>query len=245
MTSELIVIVPTRSRPHNVGPVVDAWQETGAFEDGGELFFVLDGDDPSYPEYVSALDAARGHMPASDRNITWGMRSTWQPLVPKLNSAAVDLLSWSPYALGFAGDDHRPRTRGWVRAYTDALRAGAGIVYGDDGYQGENLPTQWAMRADIVKALGRMVPAPVEHLYCDNAIKDLGEQAGLLGWLPEVRIEHVHPVAGKAQSDEQYERVNSRAQYRSDRAAYCEWRQNGLAADVALLGHLRKGETHP
>ncbi|WP_037684635.1 hypothetical protein, partial [Streptomyces griseus] len=106
------------------------------------------------------------------------------------------------------------RTVGWAGRYVDELRQlGTGIVYGDDGYQGERLPTQWAMTADVVGALGRMVPAPVEHLYCDNSVLDLGRAAGCIRYLPDVLVEHMHPVAGKAADDDQYRRVNSSAQY--------------------------------
>lgn len=243
MTVDLIVIVPTRSRPENVSRVVEAWRVTGAFVDRAELHFAVDGDDPAYPRYVEQLDAVRAWLPDWEHKITWSVHGTWRPLVPKLNAAAADLALFSPFALGFAGDDHVPRTPHWVRAYVDALRAGAGIVYGDDGYQHENLPTEWAMRTEIVNALGRMVPAPVDHLYCDNSIRELGRAAGLLRYLPDVTIEHMHPSAGKAPTDAQYDRVNGPEQYAGDRAAYREWKRSGLHADAARLVNMIKGET--
>lgn len=240
MSPELIVIVPTRSRPMHVQRIVQAWNDTDAFEHGAELRFVIDEDDPAYGDY---REAYASHC-AGNGQISLDVISRWMPLVPKLNTAAVEAVELAPLAVGFAGDDHLPRTPGWVRIYLGALRAGAGIVHGDDGYQHGNLPTEWAMRADIIEALGRMIPAPVEHLYCDNSVKDLGLATGSLRYLPEVSIEHLHPVAGKADSDEQYERVNSRRQFRGDRQAYREWVSSGLAADAAVVNHLRKGETH-
>lgn len=243
MSAELIVIVPTRSRPQSVAPVVEAWRDTDAFADGGRLVFVLDADDPTFGDYAIALSAA-SPLPGSGQPVSWIAQQRWRPLVPKLNSAADYLhVTQRPYALGFAGDDHRPRTAGWARRYLDELRSGAGIVHGDDGYQGVNLPTEWAMRADIVSALGgRMVPAPVEHLYCDNSVQDLGRATGLLRYLPDVRIEHLHPAAGHP-GDEQHERVNSREQYRTDRPAYRAWRRSGLFADVEAVNRFIKGET--
>lgn len=238
---ELITIVPTRSRPHHVQRVVRAWEDTHAFDDGAELHFVVDMDDERYDEYEDLL------ADVDLNRITWSSIGRWKPLVPKLNDAAMRLLTWPEitFALGFAGDDHVPRTDHWVATYVAALRDGAGIVYGDDGYQHEKIPTEWAMRADIVGALERMVPAPVDHLYCDNAIRDLGEATGLLRYLPEVSIEHLNPYAdGKAPMDEQYARVNGAEQYRNDRPAYRQWRRNGLAEDAATVNALRKGETH-
>ena len=107
------------------------------------------------------------------------------------------------------GDDHRPRTDGWDTKMLAALRElGTGVVYGDDLLQGERLCTSWAMTSDIVRALGRMVPAPVEHMFCDNAVMDLAKAAKCLRYLPDVVIEHLHPLAGKADWDPGYWRVN-------------------------------------
>lgn len=245
MQPTLITIVPTRSRPFHVKRVVDAWIETGAFGHGAELCFVIDADDPAHDAYVEQLEFAAAGIPNERRVMQWMTAAKWAPLVPKLNDATTYLrASRDPFALGFAGDDHVPRTYGWADTYLRSLLTDrVGIVYGDDGYQGANLPTEWAMRASIVKALGRMIPAPVEHLYCDNSIRDLGNNAGCLLHLPEVTIEHVHPAAGKAETDEQYDRVNGRDQYRGDRRAYRDWvRYGGLADDVAKISRIFEGE---
>lgn len=246
MQPSLITIVPTRSRPFHVKRVVEAWRDTRAFEDGAELVFVIDADDPAFAAYAQEISSAAATLTYDHQVLSWLPIPAWQPLVPKLNGAAMHLRALrDPFALGFAGDDHVPRTLGWVNTYLRALLGGgAGIVYGDDGYQGENLPTEWAMRADIVGALGRMIPAPVEHLYCDNSIRDVGREAEVLRYLPGVRIEHMHPAAGKVATDEQYDRVNSRQQNRGDRRAYREWRDlGGLAADSAVIRELFMGET--
>lgn len=236
---DLVTIVPTRSRPEAVARVVAAWEGTGAFAEGAELMFVVDRDDPRRDEYEAAVRAAHPGEPG----VSAVYADTWRPLVPKLNRIAVTLaIGRYAYALGFAGDDHLPRTEGWVGRYlTELYSAGTAIVYCDDGYQHENIPTQWAMTSDIVRALGRMVPAPVDHLYCDNAVRDLGLGAGCLTYLRDVLIEHMHPVARDAEGkpkgadDDQYRRVNGRDQYRADRAAYRGWARNGLAADVAAV----------
>jgi len=229
---DLLTIVPTRSRPESVEKVVAAWELTGAFEEGAELMFVVDRDDPRCAEYRTAIVAA-----TQQRQVGAVYEDAWRPLVPKLNRIAVSLAAGRyAHALGFAGDDHLPRTVGWVGRYLTVLYQQPGIVYCDDGYQHENIPTQWAMTADIVRALGRMVPAPVEHLYCDNAVRDLGQGADCLTYLPDVMIEHMHPVVGKGSDDEQYRKVNSSEQYRTDRPAYRGWvRSGGLAHDVEIV----------
>lgn len=234
---ELLVIVPTRGRPDNVRRVIEAWDATGAWADAS-LTFALDADDVEHPENVRRISHARAldHR-KSLRDFTI---SAWQPMVTKLNAVAT--AGAGQYdALAFAGDDHLPRTRGWVRSYLDALdELGTGIVYGDDLVQGERLPTQWAMTADIVQALGRMVPADVEHLYCDNAILALGEASGCIRYLPDVIVEHAHPVAGRGTWDDQYRRVNRPDQYRRDGQAYRQWTRDGLERDAATARRLRE-----
>jgi hypothetical protein len=231
---ELAIIVPTRGRPENIRKVIGAWDFTNAW-DHADLLVVADADDPEIGGYRSiwaeddALPAQLVVVPA------------WLPMVHKLDAAARDAAG-RYWAVGFAGDDHLPQTIGWAKRYLTVLHElGSGMVYGDDGYQGAKLSTEWAITSDVVHALGRMVPAPVEHMYCDNAMMDLFGQAGAMRHLPEIRIEHMHPVAGKAQTDAQYQRVNHRDQFRTDRRAYEGWQRAALAHDVAAVRALRAG----
>jgi hypothetical protein len=142
--------------------------------------------------------------------------------------------------VAFMGDDHVPRSPAWADAILTFMAAThPQIVYGRDGFQDRKLPTWWAMSSDIIKALGRMVPAPVQHLYCDNAVLTLGEAANMITFLPHILIEHMHPVAGKSEWDPGYERVNRRQQYDRDAAAYRMWVEDGLKRDATLLRELR------
>lgn len=245
----MIVIVPTRSRPHNVAPLVEAFRETSAFDEGVELYFVADRDDPDFDAYAVAVHDASLITGNERRVVTLLDASHHEQLVPKLNKAAHYLVvTQRPRHIGFMGDDHRPRTRGWARMYREALDGlGTGVVSCPDGYRPDDLPTQWMMTADIVEALdGRMVPAPVEHLYCDDAIRELGKAAGCYRYLDDCLIEHVHPVAGKTETDEQYDRVNSQVQYRRDRSSYRTWkRDGGLAWDAQAVVNLRTEKGKP
>lgn len=242
--SRLLMIVPTRSRPQNVMPVVEAWLETDAFA-VADLMLVADMDDPSFDAYCTATERAARDVAARTRSgmVILHCAPRHEQLVPKLNAAALNAADDYEF-VGFAGDDHLPRTRAWAQSFVDLFDRdrSAGIAYPDDGYQHENLASSWVMRADIVRELGRMVPAPVEHLYCDNSVMDVGREAGCLTYLPDVLVEHVHPVAGKVVTDAQYERVNGREQYRRDRPAYKRWkRDGGLASDAAQVRAVTDG----
>lgn len=228
----LAVVVPARSRPWAVARAVEAWRNTGAF-DVADLIWAIDQDDPEFPEYAVQLVGAGG----SRGTIHSIAVPEWMPMVAKLDMVTAAIAE-DYRAVGFMGDDHVPRSNEWAQRFLAELDAmGTGIVYGDDLFQREHIPTQWVMTSDIVRALGRMVPAPVDHLYCDNSVLALGKALHRIRYLGDVVIEHCHPLAGKGEPDPQYERVNSDVQNRADRTAYTTWlgSENGLAADIECV----------
>ena len=133
---------------------------------------------------------------------------------------AANLYATKHCHFAFLGDDHRPRTKNWDALFIEALDAlGTGLVYGDDLLQGKNLPTAVAMTGDIVQALKGMVPPDMVHLYLDDFWLRLGADLNAMRYIPEVVLEHMHPVAGKAQWDEGYKEVNAKEVYDYDREA--------------------------
>lgn len=234
--TDLLMLVPSRGRPGSVASLRRAFGETCTA--ATQLLLIVDDDDTTLDDYVAeATPVVDGHYPVSI-----GVMEDSQGMVHALNSAAVSLLSRPPvpFAVGFLGDDHRPRTRGWDEAYLAALRElGTGIVYGNDGFQGESLPTQCAMTSDIVATLGAMAPPTLKHLWIDNYWLDLGKGAGCIRYLPDVIVEHMHPAAGKATFDEGYLRVNALEMYRQDRAEYARIKQEALPAAIDAVRGLR------
>jgi len=237
---DLLVIVPIRSRPHNARKVLAAWDETGAWDDAA-LVFVADADDPQIAQYRRIAAERSG-----DGKHWWIVElPEWQPMVPKLDQTAVREAGRFP-ALAFMGDDHLPRTRGWARVFLGTLaELGTGIVYGDDLHRGESLATHWAMTADIVRALGRMVPAPVRHQFSDRSVMDLGRALGCLRYLPQVVVEHMHYAAGKAVKDEIYAAGNRQRGFEADERAYEEWLRDGLGRDVAAIRAVTERANEP
>lgn len=219
--AELLVIVPSLGRPESVPRIMQAWDDTNGWADA-DLLFAIDADDPTASAYSVDLPPSV-HIETARR---------WRPLVAKLNRVAV---KWSTkyWALAFMGDDHLPRTPGWARAYLDALHElGTGIVYGDDLHRREALPTQWAVTADIVRALGRMIPAPVRQQFCDRSVMVLGQQLGRLQFLPEVTIEHMHYAVDKGVKDSTATLGNRAALFRADCAVFERWLNDGAQSDV-------------
>lgn len=230
----LVVLVPTRLRPHAVAPLAEAFAATCTA--GTWLVWCVDG----CPQEAAYRQAHRDTLATYGRQqMVAGPR---RRLVGTLNHHACRLSGSAtpPYALGFMGDDHRPETVGWDTAYLSALRElGSGIVYGDDGIQGGYLPTQVAVTADIIRAVGYLAPPALAHMFCDEYWRDLGNGAGCLTYLPEVRVAHHHPAVGLGAWDASYAESSAEPAYMADHAAYLRFAETGLADDVAKVRHLR------
>ena len=151
-----------------------------------------------------------------------------------LNLLAVKYADQYDY-LSFMGDDHRPRTASWDLRLANMIDQGPGLAYGNDLLQGENLPTAVMMSAEIVEAIGYMVPPVLVHMYMDNFWKDLGSALGALSYRHDVVIEHMHYLAGKSQIDEGYKEVNHVSVYQKDAEAYGKYVTESLLADVAKI----------
>lgn len=227
---DLVVVVPTRGRPSNARGLAQAFASMCTADT--RLILAVDNDDPTLPDYSD--------IPRQFPLVEMRMCGPWQPMVPKLDEVAAAVAAEEPFAVAFMGDDHKPRTPGWDSAMLVALHElGTGVVYGDDLLQRERLCTAWAMTSDIVRALGRMVPAPVEHMYCDNAVMELARAAGCLRYLPGVVIEHMHPLARKADWDPGYARVNRAEQFQIDEQVWRTYLAGPFVSDVEKVRALR------
>lgn len=201
----LAILVPSRNRPQNIIELMHCLEQTKTESD---LIVIVDDDDVMMDGYL-----------ATNADI-WVVEKNGKGMARPLNFVANHLKDKYRHFC-FLGDDHRPRTEHWDLEFINNLdELETGIVYGDDLFQGENLATQVGMTGDIVKALGGMTPPGMIHLYLDNFWMQLGRDLGALRFLPGVVIEHLHPVAGKAQWDEGYKAVNADEVYSADRIAF-------------------------
>jgi hypothetical protein len=220
VSAPLLVIVPSRSRPGHVERLWEAWRATTAGY--ADLLVCLDVDDECIEEYPHDGDF-------------WYSIGPRNGFAPRLNDAARRCAP-DHFAVASWGDDHVPRTYGWDLALVEALDAlGTGFAYGNDGYQGERIPTACAMTSDIVSTLGWMTPPGLAHLYVDNVWKDLGTDLDRIRYLPDVLIEHMHPSIGKAEWDPLTRDANTPQKGAADKAAYEAWCANDRAADVEKL----------
>lgn len=224
MTRGLLTLVPTRNRVENALELLDVFYQTST-DDSSGLLFIVGTEDPRLNEYKKVIP--ENHLFVfPDRG-----------LVKALNYVAP-LYVEEYEAIGFMGDDHRPRTSGWDSTYLNVLRGlGPGYVYGNDLLVGERIPTQVAISSSIIRALGFFGPPGFTHLCVDLTWKDMGEELGRLFYLEDVVIEHMHPAANKAEEDSGYKHVNSKLMIRKDTQEYHRWRARDMDHQVRRVAH--------
>lgn len=224
----LLTLVPTRNRVENALELLDVFYSDITTESSSGLIFVVGTEDPRLEEYKEKIP--KNHL------LTFPDRG----LVKALNYAAP-LYTEEYEAIGFMGDDHRPRTSGWDERYLaslDSFGRGGGFVYGDDLLVGERIPTQIAISSSIIRCLGFFGPPGFRHLCVDLAWKELGESVRRIKYLPDVVIEHMHPAAGKAEEDSGYQFVNSDAMVIADNAELERWRKRDLPHQAKALADM-------
>jgi len=224
----LIVICPSRNRPAKASEAYREFLRTKELDDT-RMVFVVDEDDPTLDDYVTKHSLPVLHAPAG------------QGMAGALNTAAL-ALAHECDVLGFIGDDHRFRTKGWdivIDAYlvqAPTKEGGRlGMAYGKDLIR-DDIPTHIFIRSDIILALGWMALPDAKHLYLDNAWAELGRRAECIAQIVDLVVEHMHPTAGKGQWDADYARVNAPHVYSHDGQVFSRWVDSGRAElDAAVV----------
>lgn len=231
--TDLLILTPSRERPERLREMYDAVTSTSVLDT--RLAVAVDEDDPR-------LDGYRELQDLPGLSIVVGPRRS-------LSAWTNDLAARQPWVTGepprfFAslGDDHLPRTPGWDRILVHAIENLGGLLggwsWGSDGLRSDMLPTYWVVSAPVVKRLGYVMLPQCEHMYVDNAVRDLASASQRSVICPDVLVEHVHPVnpMHRHRWDASYQHSNRREQYDRDGRAYAGWRDGGgLADDVAKL----------
>lgn len=218
--SEMTILVPSRGRPYNIQRLMNAWSETTTCDT--RLLVLVDDDDSTLDEYKSIPDI---DLQVGPRLRIGGTLNAVAPIEAK-----------NCFAIGFFGDDHLPRTKGWDERFLDKLReAKMGIAWGNDLYHGGNLPTAVAMTSNIVTTLGYFVMPGGVHLFLDNFWLAIGRGLNSAHYLDDVVIEHMHPFFGKGIHDDTYTEANDVKVWNADEATFNAYVANRLEADLEKL----------
>lgn len=223
--TDMCVIVPTRGRPANAKRLIDDWIATEA---KAVLRFAIDDDDPCKRQYIDVFDA----NPHPWLQFVVGPRLR---MAPTLNKEAIEQAEIFG-SIGFLGDDHSPRTLRWDESLGGAL-AGmpVGVVYGNDLFQSQNMPTAVFMTSNLIRSLGYITPPGMTHLWLEQPWLAWG-RGTTLRYFPDVIIEHLHPQAnGKGEWDAGYIECNSAEIWEHDENLWHIYEAEQLPADLERL----------
>lgn len=215
--NNVLLIVPSRKRQYKIEEFYKHFSENSSITD---LCIGLDDDDfHNYPVFENVIYDINPNMNLS----------------PKLNTISKKYCEQYEY-IAFMGDDHLIKTKNWDKKLVSSIKNFKnGIAYGNDLFQGENLPTAVLIDSNIIRVLGYMCPPKQKHLYLDDFWKELGQRLGTLRYSEDVIIEHMHFTVNKSQIDEIYSEVNSAAMYSHDKLYYDEYISLYFDKDVDRL----------
>jgi hypothetical protein len=217
--SNLIVIVPTRSRPAQCERLIKSFEKT---TDNAQLMFVIDGDDSSYDGFDW-----RGHGCAEV-----SPRAT---LSQKLNQTAKNVVD-SYDEIMWQGDDHEFITPHWDSKVLETRKQwGSGWLYPNNGRRSD-VPETWSASKDVVEALGWLANPALAHYYIDNATAEIGKRSGLIKWLPDVKIIHHHYSVDKTTVYDDLYKETEKLFGERDLQTFQQWRvSNDIAVIVSRL----------
>ena len=218
--SEMTILVPSRGRPQNIMRLMNAWSMTSTRDT--RLLVLVDNDDPKLDEYLA--------IPNIDMQVGPRLR------IGGTLNAVAPIEAMKCFAIGFLGDDHLPRTKGWDNRFLNTLEeAKVGVTWGNDLYHGANLPTAVAMTSNIVNTLGYFVMPGGIHLFLDNFWLAIGRGLDSAHYLNDVIIEHIHPFFGKAEHDATYTEANDSKVSSADELTFNNYVATQLQADLQKL----------
>lgn len=198
---KVLTICPTKNNPKECKRMVDSFADT--IELDNTLLLGINIDETMISEYREI----RGHKVLCRTDAT-------------VTQIINDLYKEHP---GFdyihvTNDDVIYHTRGWDRMFVEVLKnKGGGIAYGDDMFQGKNLPTFPFISRETIESVGYVQLPRLNRYFGDMVWKHLGELAGCLYYLGGIKIEHMHNLAGKST------RYTDMEVYTADQIAWASW----------------------
>ena len=198
-------ILPSRSRPHNLLRLIDAWVKTGA---STPVLLCIDSDDPCLKQYETI------EIPP-EWSVVVGLRG---PLSDIYNNAYARHPN-EPWH-GFIADDVVPITNGWdVKLIDTAGSDGMSVPAGGETTGG---CPHFVLGGDLVRSVGWLSLPGLDRIYIDTVWGDIAAKQGVFRSVPDVILEHRHFSNGKAMIDKTY--IKSRKQ--QDKLIYNNWRQH-------------------
>lgn len=211
-------LVPTRGHAADRLPAfLKACRETGM---STPMLLLVDSDDYAANQgaYDNLVDRVREKIAIAPEDL------------PK-NTAAITEWAWKKYCadadwIGWLGDDLKPETPNWDMRCIEQL-TGYNFLSTADGVfapHKANGATVWS--GDLVRAVGYLYPAGLEHYYVDTAWEALGYLTGCWKCDMSIMVRHEHDLV-TGRTDQMSSNKNSH--WANDDRVYAEWLSNGRA----------------
>jgi len=182
----MVWILPSINRPEKCKAVIDQIKKVGCSSPG---ILLVNGGDPTPYYNIELPDGWIFHYSKTNLGVCGAMN--------KMLREHPD----EPW-YGLICDDEFVLTEGWDKALIEAADDW-NIAHGNDGWQSERrIHGIVALGGDLVRTLGWMALPGLWHWFVDDTWELLARECGLRRFLPEVRMEHKHWLAGKAVKDE-------------------------------------------
>ena len=209
MMRKIAIFIPTRDRNHKIEKLHNFWVEYTDSSIDTDCIIVLDEDNQ---HTYSRMPGFMYEVVKSN-----GVRGMTFPL----NEAVKKYCDAYEY-IGFWGDDHCPKTKGWNLEMYNVLQKNQpfSMAYANDLLQFERLPTEIIMDSRFVEHLGGMVDPKLQHLYVDNYWLYIGRQLQNIHYLGHVIIEHEHYSTNKSDIDDMYRILNDGSVVSHDSTVY-------------------------
>jgi hypothetical protein len=195
----ILLKCPTRSRPQKVLECLRRYVSLATHPEQMGVAVSCDVDDASMKnpwELTQVLSRCE-----------WS-RIFYSPNTSKIQAcnANMDEIDYPWDIVVLVSDDMQPQIRGYDEILRNHMRASFpdtdGILWCNDGYQGDKLNTLTILGRTMFQRLGHLYEPEYKSLFCDTELTDRcrGDLASKCVYIPHVLIRHEHPGTGYAQT---------------------------------------------
>lgn len=198
----ILLKCPTRSRPEKLLKTLRSYVNLSRTKDQIGVAISCDTDDISMTHPTVQDDLHRLLSPLAWHRIYYGENKS---KIQACN-ANMDQIDWDWDIVVLVSDDMVPRLEGWdsvIRMYMKAYFPDTkGILWFNDGYQGDKLNTLCIYGRKMYETLGTIYEPAYKSLFCDTELTDRckSDLAPFCKYISYSIIRHEHPGTGFAQN---------------------------------------------
>lgn len=215
-SKKLCVLCPSRERPKLLKRMLDSYHKNSVQSD---IYFAFELNDTDLHENVKVIGNKY-------KNKYWLLSDIG--FARKVNILCDEYPGYAAYMI--LNDDQVIQTKGWDKILLNRLNKlkkesghGLHILHWRDGIN-DNKLCQSFVTKEMKELLGSYYPRRyMKHLYTDNMYYFIGTQCGLLNYVPEVYIEHLHVCKDRTLIDNNYLKTQNKQAYERDSQLYVKW----------------------